>query len=56
MKKLFLVLMAHKYCIRVELISAGLHGIKIIIHKRHREGRFFEKHPTIQEVLDINKP
>ena len=46
-----LVLMAHEKCIRVELLSAGLHGIKIILHKRQRDGRLFERHPTIEQVL-----
>lgn len=46
-----LVLLAHEKCIRVELKEAGLAGIKIIIHKRQREGRIFERHPTIEQVI-----
>ena len=46
-----LVLMAHEYSIRVELQSAGLHGIKIIIHQRKREGSMYERHPTIEKAI-----
>jgi hypothetical protein len=50
-----LVLMAHEYAVRVELIQAGLAGIKIVIHQRTREGRMFERHPTIEQVLEMTQ-
>ncbi len=46
-----LVFMAHNHAFRVELQSAGIAGIKIIIHKRQREGRLFERHPTIEQAI-----
>lgn len=50
-----LVLMAHRDCVRVELKSAGLHGIKIIIHQRQlrKDGRYYEVHPTIEQAIEV---
>lgn len=47
-----LVLMAHHYCIRVGIEANGFNGLKIRIWKRKREGKMFERHPTIEQVLE----
>lgn len=47
-----LVLAAHKYGVRAEVTNNGMRGIKILLHNRKaRTGRYFERHPTIHEVL-----
>ena len=46
-----LVLMAHSHCIRVEVAQGGPDRLRISIWKRGREGRMYERHPTIEQVL-----
>ena len=53
-----LVLMSHRDCIRSEISGSGPRMIRLSIWKRtEREGRFFEKHPTIETAIaQFNKP
>ena len=47
-----LVFMAHEYCYRASISFSGPKMIRIIIHKREgREGRMYQKHPTIETAL-----
>ena len=49
-----LVLMSHRDCIRAEICPSGPGMVKLAIWKRKkREGRMFEKHPTIEEALKM---
>jgi hypothetical protein len=51
-----LVLLAHKECVRVEIKASGPGMIRICIWQRKREGKFWEKHPTIEQAIeDFNK-
>ena len=48
-----LVFLAHDRCIRVEVSGAAPGCLKIILHRRHkRDGRFWQRHPTIEQALD----
>ena len=52
-----LVLMAHRYCVRVELDTYGVNKMKISIWKRKPEGSISERHPTIEQAIqNINLP
>ncbi|MEM9584816.1 MAG: hypothetical protein AAGA08_17020 [Pseudomonadota bacterium] len=52
-----LLLMGHEECIRVCIGPSGPGMIKIILHKRHkREGRLYERHPTIHDALEEFSP
>lgn len=46
-----LVLMAHKYCIRVAVDTYGVNKLKIMIWKREREGSLSMRHPTIEDAI-----
>lgn len=48
-----LVFMAHDKCIRVEVGASGPRRVKIMIHKRRREGDMMERHPTIETALGL---
>lgn len=46
------VIMAHDRMIRFEIMPSGPGLLKLHLHKRHqREGRMFERHPTIEEAI-----
>jgi len=46
------VFMAHDRMIRLSLGQSGPHMVKLVLHKRHkRDGRFHERHPTIDDAL-----
>lgn len=48
-----LVIWAHDRMIRVEITPSGPNMIGLVAHKRHhREGRMFERHPTIEDAID----
>jgi hypothetical protein len=48
-----LVFMAHRDCIRAEICPSGPGMVKIAIWKREkREGRMYERHPTIEQALE----
>lgn len=46
-----LVVMAHDKCIRVELVPKGMNRICIAIHKRIREGDYYQRHPTMEDAV-----
>ena len=49
-----LVFLAHDKCVRAEISQGGPRAIRIAIWQRtHREGRMFERHPTIDQALGI---
>jgi hypothetical protein len=47
-----LVLLAHSRCVRVELSNGGPNRLRIAIWGRQREGRMYERHPTIEQALE----
>lgn len=47
-----LVLMAHKYAIRVEIQTYGINKQKICIWQRVRDGEISERHPTIEDAIN----
>jgi len=47
-----LVLLAHERCIRVQIEQGGPNRLRIAIHKREREGRMYERHPTIEQAIE----
>lgn len=46
-----LVFLAHDMAVRVSIMQGGPNALKIAIWQRQREGRLFERHPTIDEAL-----
>ena len=51
------VILAHDYCIRLEIVPAG-QRLKLILHKRiGRDGRLWDRHPTIETAIkDFHGP
>lgn len=49
------VILAHDRCIRFEIAPSGPGMIKIVLFKRQREGRMFERHPTIEEAIATHR-
>jgi len=47
-----LVLLAHDRCIRAGIGTAGM-KLNIHIHKRKREGEMSERHPTLDQAIDV---
>ena len=48
-----LVFLAHDRCMRVEIGSSGPNMVKIIIHKRTREGSMSQRHPTLEQAFEL---
>lgn len=46
-----LVVAAHDQCTRLSLRQAGPRHLKLMFHLRQREGRIYERHPTIEEAI-----
>ena len=46
-----LVFMAHDKAVRVEIVNGGTKRVKIVIHQRVREGRLYDRHPTLEEAV-----
>ena len=46
-----LVFLAHDRAIRVEIDGSGPGMVKLVLHKRIREGVMHERHPTIEAAL-----
>lgn len=52
-----MVLMAHKYAVRVEIKPSGPGMLKICIWQRQRDGDLCKRHPTIEQAIqDIVLP
>ncbi len=50
------VIMAHDRMIRFEISPSGPRMLKLHLHKRHaREGRMYERHPTIEDAIKDNR-
>lgn len=47
-----LVLMAHERAIRVCVAPHTFNTVKVIIHKRQQDGKYFERHPTIEKAIE----
>jgi len=49
-----IVIAAHKYGVRAEVQSNGMHGLKILLHNRmsREKGRMFERHPKLSDVIE----
>lgn len=46
-----LVLLAHEYCVRVEINSCNFHYFEIMFFNRiNRRGKYYERHPTIKKA------
>ncbi len=48
-----IVIAAHKYGVRAEVQSNGMHGLKILLHNctSRENGRMFERHPKLSDVI-----
>jgi len=45
-----LVLLAHRWRVRVSLTSAGIAGVNVCCWKRKESGSLFERHPGLEEL------
>lgn len=50
-----LVFMAHDKAIRVEIAPASPKTLKIAIHKRQRTGSIYQRHPSIDDLLEARE-
>jgi len=48
-----LVFLAHKLCIRVQIVQGGPNRLRIAIWKRKREGSPWERHPTMEQAIQM---
>jgi len=48
-----LVLIAHRYRIRIEIGSSGPRAVRIIAHRRKAEGTLSVKHPGLSDLRDM---
>lgn len=46
-----LVFLAHHLALRVEVTAAAPNLLRLTFHQRRREGRIFERHPSLQEAV-----
>jgi len=46
-----LVFLAHDKAVRAEIKGGGPHRVKICIWQRTREGRLYDRHPTLEEAV-----
>lgn len=46
-----LVIGAHEDCIRVEMEACAPGRMRIMMHRRQREGRMYERHPDIYKAI-----
>lgn len=50
------VIAAHKYGLRAEVDNYGMRGVKILLHNRaSRTGRMWERHPTLDKVMETTR-
>jgi len=49
------VILAHDRCIRFEIAPSGPGMVKLILFKRQREGRMYERHPTLEEAIEKHR-
>jgi hypothetical protein len=47
------VIMAHDRAIRFEIEPSGPGMLRLVLHKRQREGRMYERHPTLEEAIAL---
>lgn len=47
-----LVVACHEHCVRMEITNSGPGMIKLMFHDRKREGRMYERHPTLRKALE----
>lgn len=52
-KLTLIVIASHKYGVRAEVQTNGMHGLKILLHNRtaREKGRMFERHPKLADVI-----
>lgn len=49
-----LVLIAHRYCIRIEIAAGGPGRVKVIAHRRDPESTsLYKRHPNIGELITM---
>lgn len=51
-----LVLMAHDDCIRVAIQPHAFKTVRISIWQRKREGAMSERHPTLEQAIEMFRP
>jgi hypothetical protein len=47
-----LVFLAHRMAIRIEIQACNFHYLRLLFHRRSREGNGFVRHPDIREALE----
>lgn len=47
-----LVILCHDRCIRCEIDARSPGRLELMFHQRQREGKVWERHPTIEEAIE----
>lgn len=48
-----LVFLCHDKCIRCEISARSPGRFELMFHRRQREGQIWERHPTIEQALEL---
>ncbi len=50
-----LVILAHDRCVRVEIVPRAFRYLSIELFRRKREGRMSDRHPTMEEAINMER-
>ena len=46
-----LVFLCHDYCVRGEVSAATPNRLRLMFHRRQREGAIYKRHPTLEQAV-----
>jgi hypothetical protein len=48
-----LVLWAHEHCCRISIQACNPGRVRIVLHRRRRDGEMWARHPTIEDAIRL---